>query len=170
MEMTAAVEADLPELRSIAHDSEAYWGCGQDFMDKFDRVFNITGDFIVDNAVYTGRIGGKIVAFWGLKKMGLTAELEYFYVSRDCIGMGLGKCLWYSLITWCIGKQVKKLTFVTSEQAVGFYEKMGARRCGEAVSEIDGRLIPRLIYETECFEIHSCHQPSTAQLSEVSLM
>lgn len=147
MEITAAAEADIEELRSIAHGAEAHWGYGREFMEKFDRVFNITPGFLVDHAVHVGRSGGKITAFWGIKGHGPEAELEYLYVSPQHLGGGIGKCMWMDLVEWCSENRVEELTFVTSEQAVGFYEKMGARRCGEAVSGIDGRMIPRLVYQ-----------------------
>ena len=147
MQITAAAKADIGELRAIAHGAEAHWGYDQAFMEKFDRVFNITPGFLVDNTVRVGKIGGKVIAFWGIKGQGMGAELEYLYVSPQHLGEGIGKSIWLDLVEWCRENQVKELTFVTSEQAVGFYEKMGARRCGEAVSEIDGRLIPRLVYQ-----------------------
>lgn len=147
MKITAAIEADIHELRSIAHGAEAHWGYDRAFMEKFDRVFNITPDFLVDNPVRVGRNGGKIMAFWGIKNRGAEAELEYLYVSPKHQGQGLGKCMWEDLTAWCRQHQVGKLTFVTSHQAVPFYEKMGARRCEDVVSEIDGRMIPQLIYQ-----------------------
>ncbi len=147
MEITAAVETDIEELRSIAHGAEAHWGYDRAFMEKFDRVFNITPEFLVDNPVRAARDGGKIMAFWGIKMHGPEAELEYLYVSPKHLGQGIGRYMWRDLTVWCREQQVENLTFVTSHQAVPFYEKMGARRCGEMVSEIDGRMIPRFKYQ-----------------------
>ena len=117
-------------------------------MDKFDHVFNITSSFLLNNPVHIGEIGGKIVAFWGIKikEQGASAQLEYMYVSVHHLGEGIGKNMWRDLTTWCKEHHVEKLTFVTSEQAVRFYEKMGAKRYGETFSEIDGRLIPCLVF------------------------
>ncbi len=148
MEIRAASEADIVRLRAIAHDSEAHWGYGHGFMEKFDQVFNITSSFLLNNPVYVGQINGTIVAFWGIKTdgQGASAKLEYLYVSARHLGEGIGTYMWRDLTLWCKAHHIEKLTFVTSGQAVRFYEKMGARLCGETCSKIDGRPIPCLVF------------------------
>ncbi|MEW4411075.1 GNAT family N-acetyltransferase [Clostridium sp. AN503] len=81
-------------------------------------------------------------AFWGLKRDGDGWELEYFYVAEAALGKGLGRQMWDHLNAWCRENQVSAFHFVTSPQAVGFYEKMGAVQDGVTRSSIDGRLIP----------------------------
>lgn len=131
------------ELRNMAHSSEAYWGYEQSFMAIFDRVFNITDDFIKNNPVYIGVDNDNILCFWGAICKGDTCELEYFYVSPQQINKGLGKVMWKNFISWCSTNQIKQISFVTSEEAIGFYEKMGALLVGKAFSSIDNRPIPK---------------------------
>lgn len=142
-----ASPADVPYLRSLAHDSEAHWGDSPEFMDKFDQDFNITASFLEENPVFAAYSGQILDAFWGMRQSGQGWELEYFYVAEPLLGKGYGKNLWLHLTDWCRSHQIASFQFVTSHQAIGFYEKMGAVQDRMAVSSIDGREIPHFYYE-----------------------
>lgn len=140
---------DLTELRNNARESEAHWGYDKAFMDIFDRDFNISKQFLSQYPVYISRIDGRIAAFWGVIPDGNQCELEYFYISRESLNKGYGKQMWNHLTDWCRKQGIEKITFVTSWQAIGFYEKMGARQDGLSKSVIDGRDIPHFVYMTD---------------------
>ena len=142
-----ATPENVEHLRSIAHDSEAHWGYDKEFMDAFDCKFNITEKFILNQPVYVLFRGSVPVAFWGLRQDLETWELEYFYVSEQDLGRGYGKQMWDHMINWCKEHKIRKIHFVTSHQAIGFYEKMGAVQDGMSQSMIDGRTIPHFVYE-----------------------
>lgn len=141
-----ATSKNILELRSLAHQSEAYWGYSNQFMSVFDETFNITEEFIRSNPVYVLWDGNKVVAFWGLRTDNIW-ELEYFYVKESELGKGYGKILWNHMIKWCEEHDIHKIHFVTSHQAIGFYNKMGATLDSMAQSVIDKRDIPHFIYE-----------------------
>lgn len=83
-------------------------------------------------------------AHWGYSaKIKDGWELDYFYVARSAIGRGYGKLMWDNLINWCRENGIKKLQWVTSPEAVGFYVRMGADRQEDVRSTIDGRPIPQ---------------------------
>ena len=143
MDFIKADSTYTKELRNMAHFSEAYWGYEQSFMDVFDKIFNITDDFIRNNTVYMGMDNNRIVCFWGAICKGNRCELEYFYVSTKEINKGLGKVMWENFISWCYLNKIKEISFVTSEEAIGFYKKMGAILVDKVASSIDHRLIPK---------------------------
>lgn len=134
-------------LRSLAHRSEAHWGYDKKFMEAFDREFNITKDFVLNDPVYMLFENLTPVAFWGLRRDSEIWELEYFYVSEQNLGKGYGKQMWDHMTNWCKEHGAGKIHFVTSHQATGFYEKMGAVKVGVSKSIIDGRSIPHFICE-----------------------
>ena len=74
-------------------------------------------------------------------------KLEYFYVSERDLGKGYGKQMWNHMTNWCKEHKIQKIHFVTSDQAIGFYEKMGAIQDGMSQSTIDDRDIPHFICE-----------------------
>ncbi|MCI8866253.1 MAG: GNAT family N-acetyltransferase [Lachnospiraceae bacterium] len=141
-----ATQQEEDFLRRLAYGSEASWGYDKKFMDKFDQEFNIDAAFIKKNPVYMAVSHKKIIAFWGLKQEGECWVLEYFYIDAGYMGKGYGKRMWSHLIEWCRGHGIPGIHFVTSPQAAGFYEKMGAIQDKEAVSVIDGRAIPHFLY------------------------
>lgn len=141
-----ATQRDTDSLRSLAYESEAYWGYDSTFMKKFDQDFNITDCFIQENPVYMAVIDKKIIAFWGLRQNADDWELEYFYIAVGHMRKGYGRHMWSHLITWCRGHDITTLRFVTSPQAAEFYEKMGAVQDKKVPSVIDGRLIPHFVY------------------------
>lgn len=137
----AAGDADI--LRRIARESEAHWGFDEAFMDTFDRKFNITREFIEEHPVFVFLKDEAPAAFWGVVTEGDGCGLEYFYIAEAYLGKGYGRQMWEHLTCWCGEHGIREMHFVTSWEAAGFYEKMGAQRDGEAVSVIDGRKIPR---------------------------
>ena len=111
-------------------------------MDTFDRKFNITQEFIEGHPVFVFQKDGEPAAFWGVIPEGDRCVLEYFYIAAAYLGKGYGRRMWEHLTFWCRNHGIRRIHFVTSWEAAGFYEKMGAQRDGEAVSVIDGRKIP----------------------------
>lgn len=146
-----ASQADVDSLRILASRSEAHWGYDKGFMHIFDCKFNITREFICENPVYILREQGIPVAFYGLKPTDEGWELEYFYVADHALGEGYGRSMWRHMTEWCQAHQVGKIQFVTSPQAAGFYEKMGAVGNGMVSSGIDGRPIPSFTYKIPGF-------------------
>lgn len=146
MHCRRAITEDTDTLRGIARESEAHWGYDETFMGTFDRMFNITGPFILEHPVFVFMEQHRILAFWGMIPDRGKGELEFFYIARDCLNKGYGRRMWSHLTEWCREHGIRELSFVTSWEAVGFYEKMGAKQDGEARSVIDGRNIPHFTY------------------------
>lgn len=146
MEFIKAEKTYVTELRSIAYYSEKYWGYSDSFMEMFEKEFNITDEFVEKYPTYIGIEKNSPVCFWGIIDNENEYELEFFYVEEKKIGSGYGKAMWKHMVDWCKNHEVKSLHFVTSPQAVGFYERMGASVRGVSYSSIDGREIPRLTY------------------------
>ena len=146
MKFVKAQRKNVAHLRHIAFHSEKHWGYSDSFMRVFDEKFNITTEFIETHPTFVGVIDDTPKCFWGITLSEDNCELEYFYVDENVLGHGYGKTMWLYMLNWCRENKIERISFVTSPQAVGFYEKMGAVVSGEALSTIDGRVIPRLTY------------------------
>lgn len=153
MQCRRAGTEDTDTLRRLARESEAHWGYDETFMDTFDRMFNITGPFISEHPVFVFMEEEEVLAqqhalaFWGMIPDRDRGELEFFYISLDCLNRGYGRRMWDHMTGWCRENGIRELSFVTSWEATGFYEKMGAVQDGEARSVIDGRPIPHFTYK-----------------------
>lgn len=157
MQFRKALIDEADALSALAFRSEAFWGYDSSFMAKFEEIYRLTPETISMNTSEVMLYENRVVGFY-LYVIGPEAvELEYFYVEPGCIGQGFGRALWKRLIQNMKAHQIDHFSFVTSPQAVGFYEKMGAFVVGEMVSQlVTGRMVPKLEYT--CSHMHSVHQ------------
>lgn len=153
-----AAQEDVEVLRRLAYQSEAHWGYHESFMERFHQEFNITKAFLTEHPVFVGETEAEIVAFWGMVQNQEGCELEYFYVASSCLGEGYGKVMWQHMTDWCRNRHIPSIHFVTSPQAVGFYEKMGAVQDRMAESVIDGRMIPHFQFEINLKNKGKCRE------------
>jgi len=140
-----AEENHIDELNRIAYESEAWWGYDSEFMERFRAIYRITEEYIRKNPTFILVENGSIIGFFSFIKSENETELEYFYIDPRYIGKGYGKKMWDSLKEYCKETGIESFSLVTSPQAKGFYEKMGA----DVIDEVDsllreGRKIPRL--------------------------
>jgi len=141
----AAKRNDVDELNRIAYESEAYWGYDQEYMKRFKEVYRVTEEYISKNPTFVLFEGNLIIGFYSLLVHNKEIELELFYIDPQHIGKGYGKKMWNHMINYCKSVGIKSFSLVTSPQAQGFYEKMGAVMIGEVDSLLrEGRKIPRL--------------------------
>ena len=71
------------------------------------------------------------------------AELEWLFVTPQAIGNGVGAALFADALTIARTAGCAQLRIQADPHAGGFYERMGARRIGEAPSaSIPGRMNP----------------------------
>ena len=68
------------------------------------------------------------------------------WVTPAHIGTGVGKELFLHAMQHAAKENISAVEILSDPNAEGFYQKMGAHRTGEAVSEINGqpRTLPRL--------------------------
>lgn len=128
---------DLNQLNKIAYESEAYWGYDEKFMRIFKKKYTIDDEFLKQSETFVMNDDESIIGFFSIKKHGLEATLEYFYIRVDQIGCGMGRKMWNLMLEVCLMMNVETISFVTSPGAIPFYTKMGSVRIGEVCSTID---------------------------------
>ena len=131
---------DLNQLNKIAYESEAYWGYDETFMGIFKEKYTIEEEFLRQSETFVMTDDEGIIGFFSLKKHGIEATLEYFYIRVDQIGRGMGRKMWELMLEVCLMLDVESLSWVTSPGAIPFYTKMGSSRVGEVSSTIDPSL------------------------------
>ena len=141
-------EAEL--LSQIAHDAKKYWGYPENWIERWSADLTIAPDFVRDNPVYVAERDQQICGFYALAINGERAELEHMWVAPPYIGTGVGKELFLDAMDRSTAMNVRRIDITADPNAAGFYERMGATRTGDIVSEIDGqpRILPRMTIET----------------------
>lgn len=137
-----AGEADA--LTALARRAKAHWGYPPALLERFaaDLVLGesaIAGDevWVLDGDA--GPIGFHRVV------IGEPAVLEDLWVEPAAIGAGHGRRLWRHAAAVARMAGATAIELDADPNAVGFYERMGARRVGDTPSAVvPGRMLPRM--------------------------
>ena len=146
MNIRQASAQDAAELSRIAHEAKQHWGYPENWMRRWDADLIITPEFIGNNYVYVAEEGNRVSGFYALTVRDKKAELEHMWVAPDLMGTGVGKQLFLAAMEKAAELKLSAVEISSDPNAEGFYQKMGAYRVGETISEVDGepRILPRM--------------------------
>lgn len=133
-------------LTNLAHESKRHWGYPDNWISHWKDALTITPEYIEANQVRVVEDDEQIIGFYALVVTNDRAELDHMWVAPDHLGTGVGKALFVHAMRSAKGQNLTEVEILSDPNAEGFYQKMGAYRAGESVSEIDGqpRVLPRL--------------------------
>ena len=144
-----ATPEDAEALTRIAFAAKRFWGYPESWIQHWRDSLTITPEFVRNNGVYVAVSGGEPCAFYALTAAGGELELEHLWVSPAWIGSGVGRLLFEHAMRQAARQGANAVAIEADPNAEGFYLRMGARRVGEIVYEIEGRerKLPLLIVE-----------------------
>ena len=133
-------------LTKLAHESKRHWGYPDNWISHWKDALTITPEYIEANQVFVAEDDEYVIGFYALVVSDKRAELDHMWVSPDHLGTGIGKALFVHAMRSAKGQHLSEVEILSDPNAEGFYQKMGAYRSGESVSEVDGqpRVLPRL--------------------------
>jgi GNAT superfamily N-acetyltransferase len=134
-----ALPTEAEALTAIAQDAKRYWGYPENWLQLWQDDLTIQTEFIEKNPVFVAEDSGQVLGFYALVLGGDKAQLEHLWVAPARIGSGVGKELFLHAMQNAAGQNVSEVEISSDPNAEGFYQKMGAHRIGESVSEIDGQ-------------------------------
>ena len=149
VEVRRASPEDADALTHIAFVAKRYWGYPERWIEHWDESLTITPEFIGNNEVYAALSGGEPFGFYALTGTGRRLELEHLWVSPAWIGSGAGRLLFEHAMEKAMSRGASVLRIEADPNAEGFYLRMGAKRIGENVYEIEGlrRVLPLMEVE-----------------------
>ena len=149
VEVRRASPGDAEVLTRIAFAAKRYWGYPERWISHWSESLTITPEFVRDNEVYAAVLGGEPFGFYALAGTGHELELDHLWVSPAWIGSGTGRLLFEHAMDRAASRGAKHVEIEADPNAEGFYLRMGARRTGENVYEIEGhrRALPRMVVE-----------------------
>ena len=149
VEIVRASPGDAGVLTRIAFAAKSYWGYPERWIELWQEALTITPEFISDNEVYGAVFEEELGGFYALVERGREVELEHLWVSPEHIGAGIGRALFDHAVRRAAALGATTLSIEADPNAEGFYRRMGARRVGENVYEIEGhrRELPLLILD-----------------------
>jgi N-acetylglutamate synthase-like GNAT family acetyltransferase len=136
---------DAPTLTRIAHDAKRYWGYPEHWIKHWQSDLTISPEYLA-NQVFVAEKDQQVLGFYALVMRRDKAELDHLWVTPEKIGSGIGKELFIHAMQTAAQQNISEVEIDSDPNAEGFYQKMGAHRIGETVSEIDSepRAVPRL--------------------------
>ena len=143
VEIRRAVPGDSGMLTEIAHAAKRHWGYPERYLEAWREELTITAAFVAAHPVFAACREGEIVGCSALVVDGVKASVEHLWVRPREIGGGLGRRLFDRLVAEARERGAAELEIVSDPHAAGFYERLGARRTGERVGELEGR--PRVL-------------------------
>ncbi len=141
MEIVRATPDDAETLTRICVAAKAYWGYPPEWMQRWAPALRIAPEFIKFEQVYVARMKDEPVGFYGLLCTPPTFILEHLWIEPSHIRQGIGEQLFHHAINLAKELGAQRIELEAEPNAVGFYEKMGARRVRERISDFE-RVLP----------------------------
>jgi ribosomal protein S18 acetylase RimI-like enzyme len=142
-----AAEGDCDALTALAHAAKRSWGYAEDLIRLWRADLTVRAALVRGGRVYVATDAGEIVGFYALGDAPPALELEHLWVRPDRMRQGVGTTLLAHAIVTARAAGATAITIASDPNAVGFYERMGARRVGEVPSTPAGRVLPLLRLE-----------------------
>ena len=136
-------------MSRIAFAAKGHWGYPGRWMERWRGNLRVSPGFVRDNEVYVAIAGEEAVGFYALAGGERGLDLEHLWVVPARIGTGLGRRLFEHAMRRATELGARSVVIESDPNAEGFYRRMGARRTGENVYEMEGRtrVLPVMVVE-----------------------
>jgi GNAT superfamily N-acetyltransferase len=125
-----AVPEEASSLRALARASKAYWGYSQAYMQEWDYDAEIASSFVSAHDVFLAEARGRLAGFYALSRERPVSHLKHLWIEPEFIRRGVGTALLGHAIGQASSGEGSIMVVHADPNAVGFYERMGARRVG----------------------------------------
>ena len=148
MRVRQAEVSEAERLTALCRRSKAHWGYDAGFMRQSADALAVKPSAIAQGLVLVVDDGGVpkgVVAVEPMQEDGVF-DLSLLFVEPDAMGYGIGRALFDAASATVKSHGGTRMSILADPFAAPFYERMGARRVGDAPSDaIPGRLLP--LYE-----------------------
>lgn len=136
-------------LSEIAFRAKRYWGYPERWMERWREELTVEPEFISSHETYAALRGGHILGFYALRRKGEGLDWLHLWVLPEAMGRGIGRSLFLHALGRVKALGYRKLQIESDPNAEVFYQRMGARRIGLSVREVEQqrRELPILVYE-----------------------
>jgi GNAT superfamily N-acetyltransferase len=149
MQIVRAKPQDAEALTEIAYAAKRHWGYPERWIESWRDTLTIRAEFIAANVTYSATEDARAVGFYLLTNESDGLHLDHLWIVPSAMGRGIGRALFEHAVEQARELGHRSLKIESDPNAEGFYTRMGARRVGVAVTEIEGqrRELPLLLYE-----------------------
>lgn len=137
MRIVPAKPEDAEALTEIAHASKRYWNYPDHWIEGWRDILTMEPEFIAANIVYCAIENRRAVGFYVLTRERDGLHLDHLWILPAAMHRGIGRALFEHAITQAKNSAFDSIKIEADPNAEGFYERMGAKRIGTTVNEID---------------------------------
>ena len=151
MQIVRAKPQDADALTEIAHAAKRHWGYSERWIQCWRDILTMRPEFIAANVTYSAMEDCRVVGFYLLTNESDGLHLDHLWIAPDAMGRGIGRALFEHALDQTRSLGHRTLKIEADPNAEGFYTRMGARRIGANVTNIEGqrRELPVLLYNLE---------------------
>lgn len=149
MQIVRAEPQDSEALTEIAHAAKRHWGYPERWIESWRDILTMRPEFIAGNVSYSATEEGRAIGFYLLTTTSDGLHLDHLWITPPAMGRGIGRALFEHAVEQARRLGHRTLMIEADPNAEGFYRRMGARRVGETITEIESqrRELPLLLYE-----------------------
>jgi GNAT superfamily N-acetyltransferase len=115
------------QLREIAVAAKSHWGYDRDQVERWAAQGDFSARALAEKQVLVAESNGRAVAFAALAASGEVCVLDDLWVEPTSIGRGIGTALFEVCVVRARDLGAKRLEWEAEPNAIGFYDKLGAR-------------------------------------------
>jgi GNAT superfamily N-acetyltransferase len=129
-------------LRQIAIDAKGHWGYDPDWIRSWAAQGDFSAKALLGKPVLVAEAAGRAVGFAALIPQGAVAVLDDLWIEPAWIGRGVGTKLFEACVTRARELGADRMEWEAEPHAIGFYEKLGARKIRDSERTMMNRIIP----------------------------
>jgi GNAT superfamily N-acetyltransferase len=142
IEIRRARPDEGPRLKKIAVAAKSYWGYESQSVFRWADQGDFSPARLAELNAFVAVAGGRAVGWCSLLGEGETWSLEDLWVEPEWMGKGVGERLFREAAAHARSLGGRRLEWEAEPNAVGFYERMGARYVRDSEPSAWGRIIP----------------------------
>jgi len=151
MKIVRAKPEDADALTEIAHAAKRHWGYPEKWIESWGEILTMRPEFLAANVAYAAMEDDRAVGFYLLTTENDGMHLDHLWITPHAMGRGIGRALFEHAAGEArrLGHQTLKIE--ADPNAEGFYARMGARRVGATLTNVENqrRELPLLVYDLE---------------------
>jgi ribosomal protein S18 acetylase RimI-like enzyme len=140
MKIVRARPEDAPLLTEIAFAAKRHWGYPELWIESWRDILTMRPEFIAASVACYAAEEDDVAGFYVLTTEEDGLHLDHLWIRPDAMRRGIGRTLFEHAIEQARNSGFAAIKIEADPNAEGFYQRMGARRVGVNVTEIDGRV------------------------------
>jgi len=133
-----ALPEQAPILTGVAVAAKRHWNYPDRWIEIWRPLLTITPELIAGAEVWVAHVDTEIAGFYALDCDEEPAKLEHLWIRPSQMGHGVGRALFTHALDRGRAQRCQALEIVSDPNAQGFYERMGARKIGDDLTEVAG--------------------------------